>query len=162
MTPTQTLKYFLKKAPELTSMSRKDFELSKLVMRVHRKKVTCEQVFVPANEIEMIHCIDRESALKQVNIRANKLRLVKKEWLAAKQITNKMMIKTIPSVSGIKVIHIDGRYISFEGNGRLMAIQQAFSQDAIELMVEVYSFEHDATISRRISRVQSLNGLNYD
>jgi hypothetical protein len=67
----------------------------------------------------------------------------------------------MPSISWIKVVREnDDSYIAYEGNGRLIAMQNAFApSEKILIEVEEYHFKNSKKIIRRMNRVRRLNGL---
>ncbi len=68
-----------------------------------------------------------------------------------KDLTKEVLAEYLPSVSGIKVVkNSDNYYISYEGNGRLVAMQKVFSpSDSINVEVEEYYFKNPVKILRR-------------
>ena len=68
----------------------------------------------------------------------------------------------LPSVSAIKLVETSpGRYVSFEGNGRLAALRSVFADDA-DLWVECewYDIGHVGRLQRRIARLRQAHGLD--
>lgn len=152
------IQYLWDKLPELKNLGNKDLQLSKLVARIHRLRSEVVSIQVPLGKLYPIHAIDRDTAQQRVDERARALKKVKNEWQGKTIITNDLMMEVIPSVSAIKVILItSGKYIAFEGNGRLYALKDVFEDLTIE--VDLYQLENDNTISRRVQRVLELNGL---
>lgn len=153
------LLYMWDKLPELKNLGNKDFQLSKLVTRVHRLRKKVVKAQIQLAQLYPIHAIDRETAQLRVDERISALQKVEHEWRKEAFISNKLMLAVIPSVSAIKVIQIDsGQYIAFEGNGRLYALKGVFDDLVIE--VDLYQLEKDTTISRRIQRILALNKLS--
>lgn len=152
------IQYLWDKLPELKNLGNKDLQLSKLVARIHRLRSEVVSIQVPLKELYPIHAIDRDTAQQRVDERARALKKVQNEWQEKTIITNDLMMEVIPSVSAIKVILIaSGKYIAFEGNGRLYALKDVFEDLTIE--VDLYQLAKDNTISRRVQRVLELNGL---
>jgi hypothetical protein len=89
---------------------------------------------------------------------------VKAEVSASKTITREFLEKHLPSVSSIKIVEMeDGTFVSYEGNGRLGAIQEVFQAERdIRIEVELYRFSEmdQAKIRRRINRVRKWNGVS--
>jgi len=81
--------------------------------------------------------------------------------LQKKNITRGVLGEYLPSVSWIKVVkEPDDSYISYEGNGRLAALQHVFSpSDGMSVEVEEYYFKNPKKILRRMSRIRRLNGF---
>jgi hypothetical protein len=53
-----------------------------------------------------------------------------------------------------------GEYLSFEGNGRIAALQMVFDPgEALEVEVELYRFKNKVSVLRRLNRVRRMNGL---
>lgn len=76
-------------------------------------------------------------------------------------ITREILAEHMPSISWIKVVkENDSSYIAYEGNGRILAMKNAFtSSDTIPVEVEEYHFKNPRKIIRRMNRVRRLNGL---
>jgi len=155
------IKYLVGKSSELGDLDTKDALLAKTVLDIHRKRTHSEFVMVPLFALKQIHAIDRENAVQATEKRVQKLEEAKNILLQNKEITREIITEYLPSVSGIKVVkECDGSYISYEGNGRLVAMQKVFSPaDGINVEVEEYHFKNPTKILRRMSRVRRLNGL---
>lgn len=155
------IQYLSGKASELGDLDTKDALLAKTVLDIHRKRTHSEFVLVPLFALKQIHAIDRENAIVATEKRMQKLAEVKELLLQKKNITREILAKYLPSVSWIKVVKdYDNTYISYEGNGRLVAMQQVFSEaDGINVEVEEYHFRNPTKILRRMARVRRLNGV---
>lgn len=108
------------------------------------------------------HIIDRENATKTVNNRIKILNKNKKTLLETKDITNKELKKYLPSVSWIKVIKYNDKYVAFEGNGRLVAMKKVFSKkDNVKLQVQEFVFDNKKQnkMNKLISKTRKLNNL---
>lgn len=155
------LRYLLGKRSELSRLGKSDALMAKVVLDIHRKRTGSGFVFAPLHAILPIHPIDRGEAQgtrdrRMLAIGAAALPVsgrIGRDWLEAH----------LPSVSTIKVVRLpDGRYVSYEGNGRIGALQQVYpGRQDLEVEVEEYRFRtQDAPIIlRRINRVRRWNGL---
>ncbi len=154
-------KYILGKRSEAKDLGIKDALLAKVVLDIHRKKIGTKFIIVPLHKIYPIHVIDRPNALESLQKRINMLRTHKLDLLEKKVLTREILAKYLPSVSWIKsVADGSGNYISFEGNGRLFALKEVFSEDdQIQLEIEEYSFKSYKKIWRRMHRVRKLNNI---
>ncbi len=116
---------------------------------------------VPLFALKQIHAIDRENAIKATRKRVLALEEAKAVLLQKQDITREILAEYLPSVSWIKVVkETNSSYISYEGNGRLAALQKVFSlSDEINVEVEEYFFKNPQKILRRVSGVRRLNGL---
>jgi len=158
----KVLLYFLKKTPELLELDEKDLLLAKVVLDIHRKRTHSNFVIVPLYALHQIHPIDnRKTSLEQTEERARIIAQHKTALLAEKRLTRETLVKYLPPVSGIKVVRESaGNFISFEGNGRLVALQKVFTpQDDIEVEVEEYYFKNTKKILRRMNRVRRRHEL---
>lgn len=155
------IKYLIGKTSELGDLETKDALLAKTVLDIHRKRTHSEFVIVPLFNLKQIHAIDRDNAIKATEKRVRKLEEVRNILLQKKNITRDVLGEYLPSVSWIKVVKEPGdSYISYEGNGRLAALQQVFSpSDGMSVEVEEYYFKNPKKILRRMSRVRRLNGF---
>lgn len=154
--------YLFNKKTELNDIGFKDFSLGKLVVYIHSKRTFSEQIWVPLFNLKPLHAIDRENAIKATNDRVSILKNEKVALINKQRISKKTLNDYLPSVSGIKVVQeSESSYISFEGNGRVVALQQAFKEsDSLFLEVECYSFKNQQKILKRVNRVHRLNGLS--
>ncbi len=152
--------YLLGKRGELAHMDHKDAHMAKVVMDIHRKRTGKTLVRVPLAQLEPIHRIDRESALRSARERADALRAHRDALLATKLLDSEMLQTIIPSVSQIKVVRDGDRWLAFEGNGRLYAIREVFApEDGMQVEVEEYLFDDPRSLQRRLQRVRKLNRL---
>ena len=153
--------YLLGKKSELSDLDVKDIMLSKVVLDIHRKRSHKSVVSVPLFSIQQVHRLDRENSMLATRQRVRTLEANKQELLEAREMTCELLAKYLPSISWMKVVESEpGKYIAFEGNGRLAAMQEAFSpEDGIRVEVEQYHFRDTSKIVRRLDRVRKLNGL---
>lgn len=153
--------YLLGKKSELVDLEFKDALLAKLVVDIHRARISTSYIQVPLFSLKQIHAIDRGNAIEATQKRIKVLEAKKRNILNQKIVTKEMLGDYLPSVSGIKVVkESDGSYVAFEGNGRLVALQEVFQQaDGIELVVEEYHFKKRNKMLRRIRRVRRYNKL---
>ncbi len=152
--------YLLGKRGELAHMDHKDAYMAKVVMDIHRKRTGKILVHVPLAQMEPIHRIDRESALRSTRERADALRLHRDALLATKLLDSEALQTIIPSVSQIKVVRDCDRWLAFEGNGRLYAMREVFNaEDGMQVEVEEYRFGDSRSVLRRLRRVRRLNRL---
>ncbi|MGL1933279.1 MAG: hypothetical protein OCC45_16215 [Desulfotalea sp.] len=155
------IKYLSRKKSEITDLETKDALLAKTVLDIHRKRTHSAFVVVPLFALKPIHAIDRENAIKATEGRVKILLEAKTVLLQKKDLTREILAEYLPSVSGIKVVkNTESYYISYEGNGRLVAMQKVFSpSDSINIEVEEYYFRDPVKILKRMLRVRILNGL---
>ncbi len=153
--------YLLDKKSEIVDLEVKDALLAKLVIDIHRMRVSTSYIQLPLFCLKQIHAIDRENAIEATQSRVEILRAQAKDILEKKIVTKEMLGECLPSVSGIKVVkESESSYIAFEGNGRLVALQEVFQEtDGIEVVVEEYRFKSPGKILRRIRRVRRYNNL---
>jgi hypothetical protein len=155
------INYLLEKKSEIRDLDKKDALLAKTVLDIHRKRTHSDFVIVPLFSIKQIHAIDRDNAITNTEKRINALQNGKDFLLQKKEITRAVLAEYLPSVSWIKVVReSDDCFISYEGNGRLVALQKVFTPaDGISLEVEEYYFKDSHRILRDMNRVRKLNGL---
>lgn len=154
-------RYLMGKRSELQEMDAKDLLLAKVILDIHRKRTHTEFLSVPLFHIKQIHLIDREASLRTTRERADVLTEHREKIIEKKEVTNEFLREYLPSVSAIKVVkESDTSYIAYEGNGRLVAMQQVFEPgDGISVEVELYHFKNMKKILRRVNRVRKMNGL---
>jgi hypothetical protein len=155
------IRYLLGKSAELSELQQKDVLLGKVVLDIHRKRLRSEFVMVPLFALKQIHAIDRDTALASVTQRAETLRGVRDALLSNRAMTRETLATYLPSVSWIKVVRESpDSYIAYEGNGRLVALQQVFTPgDSMLVEVEEYLFRDPRRIIARMNRVRRMNGL---
>ena len=152
--------YLLGKRGELAHMDHQDAYMAQVVMDIHRKRTGKTLVRVPLAQLEPIHRIDRDSALRSARERADALRTHRDALLAKKLLDSEALQTIIPSVSQIKVVRDGDRWLAFEGNGRLYAMREVFApEDGMQVEVEEYVFADARSIRRRLQRVRRLNRL---
>lgn len=152
--------YLLGKRGELAHMDHKDAYMAKVVMDIHRKRTGKSLVRVPLAQLDPIHRIDRESALRSARERADALRMHRDALLTTKLLDSEALQTIIPSVSQIKVVRDGDRWLAFEGNGRLYAMREVFApEDGMQVEVEEYRFDDPRSLQRRLRRVRKLNRL---
>ena len=152
--------YLLGKRGELAHMDYKDAYMAKVVMDIHRKRTGKTLMRVPLAQLEPIHRIDRESALRSARERADALRTHRDALLATKLLDSEALQTIMPSVSQIKVVRDGDRWLAFEGNGRLYAMREVFdASDGMQVEVEEYLFDDPRSLQRRLRRVRKLNRL---
>jgi len=101
------INYLWEKIPELRNLGNKDFELSKLVARIHRTRTEVVRIQAPIFGVHPVYKIDRDTAFVKFNERVDALVPCKEAWIKESFISNELMQKIIPSVSAIKAIEID-------------------------------------------------------
>jgi hypothetical protein len=134
--------------------------MAKVVMDIHRKRRDKRVIRVPLAQLEPIHRIDRDNALRATRARADVLRAHREALLATRLLDGETLQAIIPSVSQIKVVRDGGQWLAFEGNGRLYAMREVFTAaDNMQVEVEEYLFNDARSIQRRLQRVRRLNRL---
>ncbi|MFK7795734.1 MAG: hypothetical protein AB8B89_10335 [Gammaproteobacteria bacterium] len=155
------INYLIGKKSELADLEVKDALLAKTILDIHRKRTHSDFVIVPLFSLKQIHAIDHDNAIKSTENRVIALKQNKDALLKNKTLTRDNLSKYLPSISAIKVVRQSNRcYIAYEGNGRLVAMQEVFTaSDDIRIEVEEYYFRNPSKILKRMNRVRRLNGL---
>jgi hypothetical protein len=156
-------RYLLGKSSDIRDLDRNDVLLGKIVLDIHRKKQEAEMGYVPIHQILPIHPIDREEAIETMKKRAASVAQHGADLKAQGRISREFLNQVLPSVSDIKVVELgDGRFVSFEGNGRLAALREGLGAET-NLPIEVERYRFDAgtrnRLRRRIDKVRRQNGL---
>ena len=150
----------LGKRGELAALDHKDAYMAKVIMDIHRKRSGKRLIRVALAQLEPIHRIDRESALRTTQQRAESLRAHRDALLTTKLLDSEALQSIIPSVSQIKVVQDGNRWLAFEGNGRLYAMHEVFNaEDGMQVEVEEYLFDNPRSLQRRLRRVRKVNRL---
>lgn len=155
------ISYLLGKTSELGELNVKDVLLAKVVLDIHRKRSHTSFHPVALSSLKPIHVIDREASLLAVRQRTDALHSIKDRICQNGCITREILAEHMPSISWIKVVkENDDSYIAYEGNGRILAMKNAFSSsDNLQVEVEEYHFKNPKKVIRRMNRVRRLNGL---
>ncbi len=154
------ISYLWGKKTELKSMDERDILLAKVVMDIHRKRTHSEFIYVPLFSLFQIHPINRDNSLQETQNRANVLQAHKAEILNLQRLSKEKLAQFLPSVSAIKAVRENAIFIAYEGNGRLVALQEVFSpDDNIHIEIEEYCFANPEKILRRMNRVRQLHNL---
>ena len=154
-------RYLWGKRDELAALDWKDAELARIVLAIHRQRRRVQWRFVPLAAIAPIHPINRSTALASANERAERIRPIADAIRVAGRLDRNRLDGVMPSVSAIKLVETaPGKFVSYEGNGRLAAIRSVF-EDRPDLLVECehYEIAHAARLLRRIDRLRREHGL---
>lgn len=151
--------YLGSKLPEILDLGPKDALLAKLVLDIHRKRSRTTEQMVDLQHLEPVHALDRPEVMAKVEERCRALRAVEEDLRRRRQLRREDLMQVLPSVSGFKAVATeDGRFITFEGNGRLAALQEVFGPHlGMQVEVEIYHFHKPHKILRRARRVQRRN-----
>ena len=154
-------RYLLNKRSELDKLNFNDVLLTKVILDIHRTKKSSRFESVNLYSLEPLHPIDRETAIAAMLERVKAVNANKELFVRRKLIDRELLAKYLPSISWIKAVSFGaGRYVSFEGNGRLEALRRVVGKNnGIEVEVEVYYCKNTAKTIRRINRVRRHNGL---
>ncbi|MHC4946083.1 MAG: hypothetical protein ACYTG7_23985 [Planctomycetota bacterium] len=158
------IRYLSGKRAEIQDLDARDLLLGKVILDIHRKRTHSEFILAPLDSIRLIHPINRDTSLEETRKRAAVLAGHRQEVVSKRKITRAFLAEYLPSVSWIKVVKESRRtYIAYEGNSRLLAMQQVFKPgDGIEVEVELYHFmnkKEQKKILRRVNRVRKSHGL---
>jgi hypothetical protein len=146
--------WLLHKSPELSQLSLTDALLAKIIISIRQE--ACGRTFesVPLTDIRPLHPIDRQTAREKVLSRAAALESNKQSILESGiHVSNNVIEKYMPSVSPIQVVRYKDHFLSFEGNGRLQALQQVFLKDGITVDAEVFLIREKSAIWNDIERL---------
>lgn len=153
--------YLWGKRSELKDMSEADILLAKVVLDIHRKRSYSQFITISLFDLYQIHPINRDNSLQDTQKRIASLKTLKDKLLQLRSLSRETLHSVLPSVSAIKVVRAgNGKYIAFEGNGRLVSLQQVFSPaEHMEIEVEEYIFKHSAKILKRINKIRQIHNL---
>merc|ERR1711964_758817 len=127
-----------------------------------------KKIFVPLSELRPIHPIDRANAIAQCEERTKAAKRAysvihrNKMEISEELIANEPRMECFKSVTGFQVVALrDGTFVTFEGNGRREALQDAFPGKDLLVEVKLFYFadsETDDKIVRRVQRVRKAKG----
>jgi hypothetical protein len=153
----RAINWLLQKAPELKHLSVADALLAKVVMDIQRESKEKKTISVALISVYQIHPINRETALKKIEDRMQKIAANKEAIIKNNNhISNDILIQTMPSVTPIRVVTYKEGYIAFEGNGRVVALKKAFPDTPFTLEVEHYILDKDSRIYTDLDKLQKL------
>jgi hypothetical protein len=166
MTPITKTKQFLHylwdKKSEISELDEKDILLSKLIMDIHRTR-TCHKIIqADLFAIYPVHPLNRPNSIKATEKRVAILKQVQEEFRQTKNINRETLHTHLPSVSGVKVVRTTGQtFISFEGNGRIAALQTVFlPEDHLTIEVEEYIFKKPTSILKQMNTLRDMHHLS--
>jgi hypothetical protein len=160
----------VQKLPELAKLDVPDLLLAQVVAEIRAVHDEVEHIFVPHTALVPIHPINRPTAEAKADERAAAARaaldLIQANGMKLSEdlIAAHEELHAFKSVTGFQVVDVgEGKYVTFEGNGRAAAIQRAFGEDPV-VEVEVRRFRFDdphelERVQRRVERVQRANGV---
>ncbi len=159
----------VQKLPELAAMDVPDLLLAQVVAEIRARSDSVEHLFVPHKKLVPIHPINRPSAEEKAQARADAARaafsIIEANGMRfSEELTaGREELAAFKSVTGIQVVQLeDGRYVTFEGNGRAAALVQAFPDEDILVEVRHYLFDEEderRRIWRHIARTRKANGI---
>ena len=154
-------RYIFSKKDELKDLNKKDVLLAKFMLDVGRKTKETEFRQAMLYDIVSIHILDRKNALAKLDERAAILAGHRVKLKEKRNVDREFLKDYLPSISWIKAIETkEGKYISFEGNGRLEAFKKIFSEeDNLSVEIEVYKFRAQKKMLKRANRIRKYNGL---
>lgn len=155
-------KWLVQKAPEVKQLDHRDAQLVVVVVRIQQQATGKQVVPIPLFQIKLIHPIHRGAAVEKTNQRMQAIIDHKDELLQTKLITQDFLKDKLPSVTWIKAVRDDdGKYIVFEGNGRVAALQEVFTPaDQMMLEIEIFDFPPDSDILDQVRQVRTAYNLN--
>ncbi|MBL0028477.1 MAG: hypothetical protein IPO95_05135 [Rhodanobacteraceae bacterium] len=155
-------RYFWDKREEVAALDWKDAELARIVLRIHRHRRSVDWRHVPLRAIAPIHPINRPTALAAATERAERIRPIADALRAEGRIGRARLHEVLPSVSAIKLVETaPGRFVSYEGNGRLAALRQVFvDHPDLQIECEIYDIAHAPRLLRRIARLRAAHGFD--
>lgn len=153
--------YLFHKRSEILSLDEKDIFMAKIVMDIQLGKASTRFISAPIRDLIAIHPVDnRETTVKSIKDRARILRAHRETIIGGGMISNEALKQYIPSISPIMVVSDGEKYYTFEGNGRVAAIREAYP-DAPDLRVEVelYELNDSEGILRDIHTLRTMHHL---
>jgi len=150
------------KKDEVTQMDYRDAYMAHLVLDILQTSQRNEFVMVPLNKIFPIHPTDnRENTIQATNKRAEIIEEYKPELLKMKRLSKERLAELMPSATYMRAISKNAHeYYSFEGNGRIAALKQVFSDhDGIEIEMDIYHPKNIKRSRKKIRKLRKLHGM---
>ena len=134
--------------------------LRALIMQTTFKRVITP---VPLRELHLIHEITHQESQQKLLDRIDALQKMKApdgKFI----LTTELMSEHLPSKNLLRaIISHDGEYVVFDGNGRLVAIREAFSHRVDDLMVEVEVFHSNSRLMQKVlEKLRNYRGVSND
>jgi len=152
---TSTVRHYGGKVGEIRYLDRRAVPATKLRLEIMAS--TRERVMraIPLRDLEMIHTVTRDPAVEKLDRRVEALGGEADAIRAKGVVDAATQERLIPSKNPIRVIKTrEGKFVVFDGNGRLEAIKRAFG-DNPELRVEVQEHVTRRDLSDSVRRAQA-------
>ena len=133
---------------------------AKAVADIHRHTIGKRIETVPLAACSPIHAIDRPTALATLQKRTRQVIRHKQRILLSGVIDEALLAEILPSVSRIHGVRVGRQIVTFEGNGRLLALQKALKNaSSVQLSVVIHQVDAPDKIIRRVNRTRRFNDL---
>lgn len=152
-TTVAALRWLWQKRGEVFQLDISDFIMGYAIAEVKGTCTYTKDLLVNLQDLAPIHPIDRKEAMEKTEERAQKFveaRHILREanWELHDYMTwQHPELAAFRSLTGFEVVEIDGKYVTFEGNGRREALQIAMTKDEmkdappVKVEVKLYKFE---------------------
>ena len=134
-------KYFFEKRVEIKELKIRDLKQANIITQIELFKLKTEKLEIELNKLKFfLHPIDHLFSIKKLKTRQKKILKYKEKILESKKISKKILDKTMPSITDIKVVELErDKFLVWEGNGRIKALQKVFNKNK-NIKVEVTNF----------------------
>lgn len=116
---------------------------------------------VPLRQLKPIHPITRGAALEKLDKRTKALQTLPQAADAHIHLDENTLNSIMPSKNSMRAIRADnGDSVVFDGNGRLVAIQQAFAEKQQDVMVEVeMHYSNSSLLQKTLKKVRTMRNV---
>lgn len=158
----QILNWLFAKRSEVLQMNYKDALLAHIIVEIVQSNKKHQFEYCDLYKLDLVHPVDnRENTIQATKERANKLKPHKAKLLKKNKLSKEDLARYLPSATYARAVPTKrGRYITFEGNGRVAALKQVFApEDKIQIELEIFYPKHPRRVQRRINKLRALHGM---
>ncbi|MBS1971056.1 MAG: hypothetical protein JSU04_12150 [Bdellovibrionales bacterium] len=118
---------------------------------------------IPLSQLKPIHPITRGAALEKLDKRTKALQTLPQAADTHIHLDENTLNSIMPSKNSMRAIRADnGDAVVFDGNGRLVAIQQAFAEKQQDVMVEVeMHYSKSKLLQKTLKKVRQMRNVLY-
>ncbi len=159
---TRLWNWCFSKKDEVFELSYKDAFMAHIVLEIMTNPSNQEFVYAPLNDLHSIHPVDnRENTIEATKKRTAIVEKEKTRLLALKQINKETIAEILPSATYIRAVkNGENGYYTFEGNGRVAALQNVLSSsDGITIELDLFTPRKPRRVLRYIRKLRKLHGM---
>ncbi|MBT6253790.1 hypothetical protein HOI83_00970 [Candidatus Uhrbacteria bacterium] len=147
-------KWLYSKRNEVAQLQYRDLLMAQIVMEIMNVNDGNGFEYLPLDSLRQLHPVDnREDTIASTELRSKTIERKRKALIKKKRLSKEDVAELMPSVTYMRAIPAKDGYIVFEGNGRLVALQNVLSGHGVLVELDVYRPTRHAAILRKIKRL---------